>query len=120
MKGKCRLHISLISFSFLVLLSSLLPHSDFSHSFVYLISFLIDKLSWEVTQSLIIQRNVYIIQINIIENYGLGSVFITYTSEKNDYVLSSKYMQYLNNVIPITKFFLGVLELEYTDRQINI
>lgn len=49
-----------------------------------------------------------------------GSVFITYTSEKNDCVLSSKYMQYLNNVIPITESFLGVLELEYTDRQINI
>lgn len=46
--------------------------SDVSHAFVYLISFLIDKLSWEVTQSIIIQRNVYITQINIIENYGLG------------------------------------------------
>lgn len=46
--------------------------SNVSHTFVYLISFLIDKLSWEVTQSIIIQRNVYITQINIIENYGLG------------------------------------------------
>lgn len=31
----------------------------------------------------------------------LGSIFITYTTEENDCVLSSKYMQYLNNVITI-------------------
>jgi hypothetical protein len=32
----------------------------------------------------------------------IGSVFITYTTEKNDWILSSKYMLYLNNMITIT------------------
>lgn len=82
---------SVISFFFLNLLSSLLPYSDFSHTFVYLISFLIDKLSWEVTQSIIIQKNVSITQINIIEHYGLG-VYLFHIQQKNDCVLSSKYM----------------------------
>lgn len=47
-------------------------------------------------------------------------VFITYTAEKNDGVLLGKCMLYLNNTITITKFFLGVLESESTEKQINI
>lgn len=80
---------------------SLLPHSDFPHTFVYLISFLIDKLPREVTRSIIIQRNVYITQINIIEDYGLG-VYLLHMQLRKMTVLWSKYMLHLNNVITIT------------------
>ena len=49
-----------------------------------------------------------------------GGIFITYTAEKSDGVLLGKYMLYLNNTITITKFFLGVLESDSPERQINI